>query len=188
MRPIIAFDLDDVLNELVRPWIDEYNVIYNDSLMPREITSWNIASFATNCTPAQFRAILTPEFYEKRVPRAPGAWDAIYDADFLLDAKVYVVSSYKGYESTMAAKVDWVSRELNPKIIQDVVFLNDKSRFKCDYLIDDGIHNLIGEGEYHPILISKPWNRGQGYEKTIPTYHNVSEAVRHIVDRERKGT
>lgn len=159
-RPAIAIDLDDVLAELVPAWLAKYRLCLGDTLMPEDIHTWDIASYATKCSAEVFHGLLTPKLYAT-VAAYPDARQAIDAAAAFAD--VYIVTSCRGghgsrYTGMTGAKEKWLDENLPGALIKDLVFLHDKSRFLCDWIIDDGPHNLehrAGGG----ILVDRPWNR-----------------------------
>jgi 5'-nucleotidase len=178
-RPDIAIDLDDVLNDLVPAWIRYYNRVYGDDLQPEQVTDWHISGFAKLCTHDQFHDILTDPAFYPTVPVATGAIEAL---DILSKvANCYIVSAYAPKTKVLGPKSDWILANLPRIYIADVVFMNDKSRFKADYLIDDNPKNL--QGEQRPLLIRKTWNIANPDAKCIPAFDDVLSAAQWILRR-----
>ena len=176
-RTIIAIDLDDVLNDLVETWLAEYHLLTGDGLRIEEITSWGIAGFA-KCSDDEFHAMLNPRMYGSVRPTRV-ADDAIRLAASFAD--VYIVTAYKGYPGITDAKVLWCERNLPMWLVTDLVFANDKSRFRCDWMIDDNPRNLEAQwqGLGSAMLIEKPWNRSETRFLHAP---DVLNAVRTIMN------
>lgn len=172
-RPLrIAIDLDDVLAALVPAWLNAYNAKYGDALTADQIDEWDIASFATACSKDQFHSLLTPEMYATVEPHAHAA-AAVFSAAEYFD--VYIVSAPGTYRNIVQVKMDWINQHLPAKKLKDVAFLNDKSRFDCDFLIDDGPHNLRNRvASKSAIMIARPWNHGPRF---CPTYISAYNAV-----------
>ena len=48
--PVIGVDLDDVLWSLLEAWLNRYNDVADDNVLPADIKSWDIAQYIKNGT------------------------------------------------------------------------------------------------------------------------------------------
>ena len=59
-----------------------------------------------------------------------------------------------------------------------IVFIKDKTKLICDYLIDDNDWNFIGSNAKHGILIDAPYNENKKTEEILYT-SNCESLVRY---------
>lgn len=179
----IAIDLDDTMTHMVEKLVRVYNeevkaAGFNDVLKLEDIKSWNIGDY------------VIPEFadkvndYFKRdgwfadvMPRQ----DAIEVLQQLRqDNEVFVVTAY--HPNACKDKYNMVTKHFPFIDGRNIIFCNHKYLIDADYIVDDGMHNLVNfKGQ--PIVFDKPWNRG--CDKTndgrqIPRVFNWYEVVRTI--------
>lgn len=159
MRKTIAFDLDDTLTCNVEKLIDHYNRESGDNLTFDKITAWHLEDF------------VLPDWKDK-IPlffRRPGWFRDIKPREDMQQAirilsktnDIIVVTAF--YPTVCSDKADYI-KEFYPEIdVLDINFVNRKGRILCDYLVDDGAHNLEDTTAI-PICMRKPWNEAY-YQK-----------------------
>jgi 5'(3')-deoxyribonucleotidase len=142
----ILVDMDDTMIDLLGCWVPEINKRYGTTVNQDEIYDWNIS---------QFFPIFENDFWNRMKPKS-GAIK--YIKALKNDGhKVYVCtnSNYKTIKNKMDAVLfkffDYISWN-------DVIVTTHKQIINADYLIDDGVHNLVG-GKYKGILMDAPHNR-----------------------------
>ena len=150
----ILVDLDDVLWDLVSPWVAAINKIYGTSVSSRDITDWEIVRFFPSLTKEQVGApLFIKGFWDGMQPEAGGQW---FIRQLLEDGhKIKIVTA------TLCENVPEKMKrlfELNPMLTwDDVVITSEKQSIKGDVMIDDAPHNLMG-GNWMKILYSRPHN------------------------------
>ena len=152
----ILVDMDDVLEQLVEGILRYVNTRYGTSVSPEDITEWNLARAFPGLTREM---VYSPEYDEnfwKTVEPMPGA-DRILRK--LLDEghEIYVVTATE-YE-TLKQKMDDLLFRWYPYLDwSHVIIAANKQMIRGDVLIDDGPHNLTGNG-IRKILFDRPHNR-----------------------------
>jgi len=150
----ILVDMDDVLWNLITPWVTTINEMYGTDVSEDCITDWKIAKFFPMLTPEQVYSPLFAEgFWDKMQPVADGQW---FIRQLLEDGhRVKIVTA------TFSDNVPVKMRrflELYPMLSwADVTVTSDKQSIKGDIMVDDAPHNLEN-GDYHKILVNKPHN------------------------------
>lgn len=152
---VVLIDMDEVMDDLLHPWVGYLNAKYGTDVWVMEITDWDLTKFFPSLTPKQiYEPLHSEEFWHKVGPKG----EAIkYVKQIFSDGdEIYVVSASDF--STIQYKYDAIIARYFPYIKQDHVILTYKKQLiKGDVLIDDGVHNLEG-GSYHKILMSAPHN------------------------------
>lgn len=153
---IILVDMDDTLVNLLDAWIDALNKKYSIEVNSNEIIDWDISKFFPSLTKHQvFEPLFDNDFWNTVKPKE----GAVQYLKQLKDDgyKIYICTStnYKIIKDKMDKVLfkyfDFLSWN-------DVIITYDKQIVNADFLVDDGIHNLIG-GKYKSILMDAPHNR-----------------------------
>lgn len=151
----IAVDMDGVLADLNKKWIDTYNAIYGDDLKENEVTTWDMDDHVYEAAQGHVRNIL-------RIKGFYADLEVIEDSINILQKiaetnTVIIVTSPTAMESYQD-KMDWMTKHFPFVDPKNIVFTGNKSLIRADYLIDDGIHNLeVFEGI--PIIFDTSYNR-----------------------------
>lgn len=151
---IIAFDIDDVLADLVPAWLAKYNADYQDTLKRQDITAWDITQFVKPACGTKIYDYLSEDLYDNVQP-LPGALDAVRLARKC--GKVIFVTSC--HPSHMGRKFRWLNNHGFNVTKEEYVECSDKSLILADIMIDDNPVNLEGFHGKEKILYDQPWNR-----------------------------
>jgi 5'(3')-deoxyribonucleotidase len=150
---IIAFDVDDVIADLVPVWLARYNVDYDDHLIANDITQWDIFRFVKPECGKKIYEYLTADLYNDVLP-LPGSLEAVQHARKV--GKVIFVTSCVCLHA--GRKFTWLN-DHGFEVTQDCyVECSDKSLIAADILIDDRPENLETFKGTFKYLIDKPWN------------------------------
>jgi 5'(3')-deoxyribonucleotidase len=166
-KRIIAIDLDDTLNCLKEKWIDSYNYFYDDNLKPEDITDWDWTKFVKpECGQNIYKFLFIPGFFRdlgiKPYAQKVIPWLQQYFDIYILSAAHYLVTKDKG---------EWLNEFLPSIPYENIVFCTNKSLFKADYFIDDGLHNLeVVTGK--PLLFHASHNQ---HDTKFPRFYNWLE-------------
>ena len=155
MPKTILIDMDDTIEFLTEAWCRWLDAKYNLNTKPEDIKSWDIAKYFHGLTKAQvFEPTLQKEFWDTVRPRQ----DAMLYIKKLVDEGHHVCICTASDYRTLVYKYEAIIEKYFPYLTWDnMIILKVKQMLKGDYLIDDGVHNLIG-GEYKKILMSRPHN------------------------------
>lgn len=153
---IILIDIDDTINCLCASWCNWLNSRYGTAVNPKDITQWDISKFFPNLTKEQVYGPLHNEFFwttveprEDAVKYVKKLFDEGYDI-YLCTSTDYrnVRVKYESIVSKYFAYIKW----------KNVIVAHNKQMIKADFLVDDGVHNLVG-GDYTKILMAAPHNQ-----------------------------
>lgn len=153
-RPVLLFDLDGIVANLVKKWLEHYNRDYGDDLTEADITSWDWDRIVRpECGKKIFHYLSRPGFFADLEP-IPGAIEAI--GSFRDRAELVVVTASP--RAAMSDKVAWVRKHL-PFVHKDnIVLTRRKDLVRGDFMFDDAPRNL----ERFPgvrIMLDYPYNR-----------------------------
>lgn len=130
----ILVDMDGILTNLLKQWLDSYNQEYNDNVKPEDITTWDMHEHVKPSVGKGIYRIPSRPGYFDKTPPLPGAI-----AGFLALQKaghdVLVCSSPYNADSARA-KHEWCRRHLGTKT-SEVILTHKKHWIDCDVIIDD---------------------------------------------------
>ena len=152
----ILVDMDDVLEQLVEGMLRYVNAKYGTAVSPEDIVEWNLAKAFPTLTREM---VYSPEYDEsfwQTVDPMPGA-DRILRRLLREGHEIYVVTATE-YETLKQKMDDLLFRWFPYLDWSHVIITANKQMIRGDVLIDDGPHNLTGEG-IRKILFDRPHNR-----------------------------
>lgn len=160
MRMTIMIDLDDVVWDFVGTLIEKYNKKYDDSIEKSDINDWKISKFLNPKCENIFKEFVCEDFFK----------ELTIDSDIktcltLIDdyADLYFVTA--GHSKTMPYRAKALKRQLEWFRDVQLVKLTDKSKFYCDYSVDDNIDNCFNSrGQAY--LVTQPWNKSIDVSET----------------------
>ena len=159
----ILIDMDDVLEQLVKGWVEYINDRFGTHATTNDVQNWDMSMAFPTLTSEQVYSATTDDALWDYVQPMPGAQEAVKK---LIDDghDVYVVTA-TGYE-TLRAKMEKVLFRYFPYLSwKQVIITENKHLIQGDILIDDGPHNLSG-GNYRKILFTANHNLSFD-EKTV---------------------
>ena len=170
MRKKIAVDMDNVLVDIEKHFIDWYEKYYGIRIDKEKLLGIpEEEAFPDKEAVRKF--LFTPGFFRT----APVMDGAIKAMDVLLNKfDVFIVSAAMEFPQSLIEKVEWL-KEYFPAISwQNIVLCGDKSIVHCDYLIDDHIKNLdFFKGQ--PLLFSASHNALHNHHKRLNDWKEVLE-------------
>ena len=151
-RYTIAIDLDDTLYDFVGLLLTEYNKKYDDCIQKEDITDWDIHQFLKPECKSIFKEFATEELFEKCIigKEVVNLMERLHSI-----ANIYFVTSCAPRGLAWRARI--LKRHFSFYNDSMLVRLKDKSRFVCDYIIDDNPMNCIYRYN-ESICIAQPWN------------------------------
>lgn len=178
MKPeefVICSDFDDTMNELIPTWINKINELYGYNVSADQIVDWDLTQIFPSLTQAQIcEPLHDPDFWYL----VPAKDDAVYYIKKLMDEgfQFYVCTStdYRFAKD----KFDNCLYRLFPFICKEqVITTYNKQLMRCNILIDDGIHNIIGQ--YKGLLMDMPHNKSFKNPQ-VERVHNWKEIYDYI--------
>lgn len=154
-KPVILFDADDVLENLLECWVKLLNRRYGTSVEPNDVRSWNVNEAFPSLTREQvYEPLVEDELWESLSP-IPGSQkilNKLHEEKF----EIYIVTA-TDYRNCRV-KFDRL-KEMFPFIDdKHLIVAHNKQMVIGDILVDDNPVNLVG-GTYYGILFDRPHNR-----------------------------
>ena len=150
----ILIDMDDVMTDLLTPWVEYLNDKHDLSVHTSDVTAWDMSLFFPTLSKEEIYQPLDEEDFWKTVKPREGA--VYYLNKLCNEYQVYIVTATS--LSTIKYKIDHMIKPYFPFINpRNIIVSNNKQLISGDVLIDDNIDNLLG-GTYDKILFSRPHN------------------------------
>lgn len=178
---VILIDMDDTIENLVQAWIATLNQKFGTNVEFDDITSWDISKFFPTIPFSEVYAPLKDnEFWKTIKPKQ----DAItYIEKLIRDGHQCYILTTTPY-CTINEKMESLLFKHFPYLSWDnVIIAANKQMIRGDYLIDDGVHNLL-DGEYKKILMTMPHNRDFDAKSNDMTRVNSWEEIYNIISKD----
>ena len=164
----IGIDVDGVLRDNLQIMVDLYNEHFNDSKdvsdvkdFRTEITFPKIESETGMSSSHWFFQLHSEEIFLNAKP-----FDKVKeDIKRLSEIANIIIITYQKSVNNKKQTLDWL--EKNGIEYDGIVFIKDKTKLICDYLIDDNDWNFIGSNAKHGILIDAPYNENKKTEEIL---------------------
>lgn len=154
----VALDLDGVIWDLVVPWINQYNILFNDDKQLEDITEYKLSNTLVKATSQELDEILLNNDFWKNVLPFKYAVEYLEKLNNEFDLYIVTKTDYRLFE----IKVNRILH-LFPFIQPyQIVCLYNKQLFNADWFVDDCIDNLVG-GNFNKIILDAPYNRDTEY-------------------------
>ena len=175
-KKIVLCDADDVIENFLDCWITALNKKYNTAVSPSEVTEWDVSLFFPTLTKDEVFAPMQEKGFWNNLERIPGCFEILKEINDKHILRIVTATHY----STCSVKIKRIL-ELYPFLRwNQFIITSHKQLVHGDYLIDDGVHNIVG-GDYQGILFSRPHN--QLFDATAAGVIRVSEweEIRSII-------
>lgn len=178
MKRLIV-DLDDTLGDLLTPWINRYNAIWEDNLKIKDIPDWDITKFVkTTCGNVIFellKPIHDTSLWDNMLPM-DGAVEYLEDLSGFME--IFVVSSVTGNYDICKYKHKWLEKNFPFLDTKKFYFVSDKSGVSGDYMVDDYYKNMLSFNGKR-ILFDRPHNHKiiDGYDKRALNWKEVYDII-----------
>lgn len=151
----ILVDMDDVLEDLLAPWVCCLNQKFGCSVSVSDIHSWGMRTYYPHLTKEEiFSPLADRSFWDTVYPK-PHAQEYLKR---LMDDGRHVYICTSSHYKTIADKMERVLFKHFPYVKwENVIIANHKQMIRADVMIDDGVHNLIG-ADCVKILMDAPHN------------------------------
>lgn len=144
MKRVIGVDVDGVCADLMPEWLRRYNRDFGDSLMPHDITEWNITRFVKPAAREKiFDYLHDADLYDQVEPIA-GALEGVQQIRSDGSRVVFITSAVTGHAGQ---KLLWLRRHgflscRNPYPCRDYFEGTDKALLNVHALIDDRLSTV----------------------------------------------
>lgn len=168
-------DLDDVVWDFVGNLLQRYNLKYRDNLTKDDIKDWDISKFISPECKNIFKEFVNEDFFcDLRVhSKIKTSLELINEY-----ADLYFVTA--GHSKSIYERSVALKRDLKWFKDSQLVKLSDKSRFLCDYLVDNNWDNCLNSNG-KAYLIDQPWNQQKDLSGTNIKRTTVLEALDEIL-------
>lgn len=173
-KPVLLIDQDDVLAAYIKGVIQVFNERYQKNFKIDDCVEWNLVSIFGE----QILEVMhEPELFRHLEPveGAIETFERLYRSDLF---EMYIVTA--AHPSSVEAKHEWL-KEYMPFFPQNhVIVCSVKNMIKGDYLLDDGLHNIMAfkEAGGRPIIFDKPHNRDTSIEcPRISSWREFEELI-----------
>ncbi len=176
----ILVDMDDTIEQLLKPWLAALNKKYGRSVAYDDIRSWNLLEAYPGLTLEQLYGVTMEKGFWKTVRPIPGAPEGLKK---LVDEghDVYIVTATP-YESVREKLEDVLFRWFPFLTWKKVIIAANKQLIRGDVLIDDGVHNLEN-GDFIRILMTAPHNRDYDAEANGMIRVHGWEEIVDVIER-----
>lgn len=153
-KKVILTDMDDVLNNFCRKWIKAIGDKLGEYRDINDITEWDIGKFYPTISKETLKEIAkSPEFWRSMTMRE----DALEYIPKLQEYfEVYVVTATNF--NVAPVKIEEFLKAFPMIDSKHIILAYNKQLVHGDYIIDDGIHNLVGHNAFK-ILFDTPHNK-----------------------------
>lgn len=167
-KKIILCDADDVIENLIDCWVSAINQKFGTTVKTSDITDWDVSLFFPTLTKAQVYEPIIGKDIWSNLERIPGCFEVLKEINEKHILRIVTATHY----NTCDKKVERIL-ELYPFLHwNQFIITSHKQLVQGDYLIDDGVHNVVG-GKYQGILFSRPHN--QSFDAQAAGVIRVSE-------------
>ena len=156
-KPVIVFDMDDVLVDLHTPWFKMLDLYHQTGVKAEDLKEWNLKNLFPQLTHEEiFEPLSNIDFWYFAVKPIKGT------VEYLLNlikkgCDVYICTA--GTPESIDYRWGYVIKKYFPFIDwKHVIMASNKNMIKCDVIVDDYDENLIDNDAYCRILLDKPYN------------------------------
>lgn len=136
----IAVDLDGIVADLAKRWLELYNAEFGHGVVLEDLKSWDMHE---NVKIGQeiYKYLNAPNLYVELEPMA-GAVEALQLLKVDRGHSIHIISSPSKAPQTAADKLTWCKARLPFLKRQDITLSHQKDRFITDVFIDDSPSNI----------------------------------------------
>ena len=159
-RPIIGIDVDGVLRNNLGIMVDLYNKEFGASLSVDDITDFQTDKcfpLVRTCTGKSSSEWFFQDHSVEIFSEAPAFVGVAEDIKRLREVADICIITYQKTSKNKKEAIDWLDKH---GIEYDgIAFLRDKTRLKCDVLVDDNDWNFWNNGSTVAVLVKAPYNK-----------------------------
>ncbi|GAJ99465.1 MULTISPECIES: 5'-3'-deoxyribonucleotidase [unclassified Geomicrobium] len=134
MKQRIAFDMDEVMADLISELLERYNERFEDTLTVQDLKAQKLRAVRPHHTKEIYEILQEPGFFASLdvMPDAVEVMKELHD-----HYEIFIATAAMEVPTSFSEKFYWLREHfpfLNP---QNFVFCGDKSIIHADYLVDD---------------------------------------------------
>lgn len=175
----IGIDVDGVLRDNLQIMVDLYNKEFDGNMTVNDIRDFRTeVTFPTiETTTGKTASEWFFQDHSNEIFLEAKPFDNIAeDINRLREIANVVIITYQKTFTNKWHTLLWL--EKNDIKYDGLVFIKDKTKFLCDYLIDDNDWNFLGSNAKHGILIDAPYNEDKSIEEILSS-SNCENLVRY---------
>lgn len=180
----IGIDVDGVLRDNLQIMVDLYNENFKKNKEVSDIKDFRTEITFPDIEPATGKTASEWFFQDHSKEiflNAKPFYNVAEDIKRLRELANVVIITYQKSFLNKFQTLSWL--EDNGIEYDGLIFMKDKTKFICDYLIDDNDWNFLGSNAKHGILIDAPYNEGKSVDdickssncESIVRYKNLHE-------------
>lgn len=178
-KPVVLMDLDSVVVDLLQPWLDMYNMEYDDNLTEAQIDDWDTHKFVKpECGMCIYKYLNTPNFFADLDP-IEGAVAGLEELASL--AEVVIVTSALALPQATVDKLAWVQRYLPFIPKKNIIVTARKDLIHGDIMVDDSPANLAETPARHKVVFDYAYNRHVLDAERVHNWPELVEAVKRYI-------
>lgn len=157
MRKLTIFvDMDDVLTDLLTPWLHRLNKISSYTHTSEDINVWDMRKHYPDVSPAILYGMLDDWYFWENVKPIEGAYT--YLKKIVEDGHNVKIATASSPHSFYEKVTKCLLKHFDFIPSKDVICINDKSLLRGDVLIDD-YHENLRKFQGVRILKNAPYNK-----------------------------
>ena len=139
-QPVILVDMDMILVDMVKPWLDMYNIVAHDCVLEQDIVHYDMRQFCKS--PEVLDDILHKPGFFFNLPPMPYAAEGL-NRLLAMDVKVLIVTQPpRNAQYAIQDKRDWMKKYIPNFELSDMVFCHRKEYVMGDIFLDDNPSHL----------------------------------------------
>lgn len=175
----IAIDVDGVLRDNLQIMVDLYNKEFQAQMTVDDIKDFRTEITFPKIEPTTGKTASEWFFQDHSKEiflNAKSFENVAEDIKRLKEVANIVIITYQKSFNNKLQTLAWL--EANGIEYDGLIFMKDKTKLICDFLIDDNDWNFIGSNAKTGILINAPYNKGKSLEKLKAT-SNCEKIIRY---------
>lgn len=180
MKPmILLLDMDGIVANLLKKWLNTYNQEYDDNLTLTQIGSWDVEKYAKKCSPKEFHAIIERPHFFADLEVLPGSIEITKKLQDMGHILYFVTAT--PYDNPTAAydKQKWVDKYFPHMGKSKIIHTHDKYMVLGSLLLDDHPKNL----EEFPgikVVVDYPYNQDVKADYRVKDWFEFLEVIKKI--------
>ena len=183
----IGCDMDEIIADLLSPWINWYNKEWNDNLKLKNVP-WRIDAVVRPDCGNKVYDFLKQEDVYKDVKPLDGALAAVEELYNLPNVDFTLITAAGGGYLSIPSKAAWVHRNLPFIKDREIMYASKKDLVKFDFFIDDSPANIksyrAAWSKAKILAIAYPYNKEEEQYTNVYArdYKHPAKAWKEIVD------
>ena len=175
----IGIDVDGVLRDNLQIMVDLYNKEFDGNMTVNDIRDFRTEVTFPTIEPTTGKTASEWFFQDHSNEiflKASPFYNVANDIQRLREIANVVIITYQKTILNRLQTLCWL--EINGIEYDGLIFMKDKTKFMCDYLVDDNDWNFLGSNAKHGILINAPYNEDKSVEEILSS-SNCESLVRY---------